>query len=240
MPRNVLLSNEVAEDIKNYILRNKLTTGDKLPNETELSSMLDVSRITVREAIKTLSAMGIVEIRRGVGTFICNQPGLTSDPLGLTFMESASLFDEIYQVRFIIEPESAALAAVNSTEEDIAEIQKILDEYVEIHRNFIAKRITPEIAGRKYIANEISFHTQLALCAKNEVLARVIYIICEAYMKRYWSADFIPPDLEHHTTHIKIIEPIKNRDPKQARKAMIEHLEYGKRYNNGIAFDDLK
>jgi len=231
MPKNVLLSNEVAEEIKNYIIRNEFKTGDKLPNETELSNMLDVSRITIREAVKILSAMGIVEIHRGVGTFVCHKPGLSSDPLGLTFMESTHLFEDIYQVRSIIEPVSAALAAVNATEEDIAEILKILEEYEQIYHDYIDNKITLEIASRKYIANEISFHTQLSLCSKNEVLARVIYILSEAYMKRYWSEDFIPPDLGHHATHMRIIEPIRNHDPEQARKAMIEHLEFGKKYN---------
>ena len=62
MAINKLLSNEVAETIKNYIKENKLQIGNKLPNEMELSTMLDVSRITVREAVKILSGKGVVEI----------------------------------------------------------------------------------------------------------------------------------------------------------------------------------
>lgn len=231
MARNTLLSNEVADDIKNYIKQNKLKTGDRLPNEMELSSMLDVSRITIREAIKILSGMGIVEIRRGVGTFVCHKPGLYGDPLGLSFLESLDLFKDIYQVRYIIEPEAAALAAANATEEDIGEIQKTLNEYEVIYNDFISKKISPEKAAKKYITNEISFHTQLSLCSKNDVLSRVIYIICEAYMKRYWSDDFIPPDLSHHATHFAIFEHIRNHDVEMARKAMIDHLEFGKKFD---------
>ena len=62
MAINKLLSNEVAEAIKNYIKENKLQIGNKLPNEMELSTMLDISRITVREAVKILSGKGVVEI----------------------------------------------------------------------------------------------------------------------------------------------------------------------------------
>ncbi|WP_443112474.1 FCD domain-containing protein [Dehalobacter sp. DCM] len=59
----------------------------------------------------------------------------------------------------------------------------------------------------------------------------MIYIISKAYMNRYWSSDFISPDLGHHATHMRILELIRNHDAEQARKAMIEHFEFGRKFN---------
>ncbi len=82
-----LLSAEIVNEIEALIHNQKLQVGDQLHTEIALSEQLGVSRTTIREAVKTLSAKGVVEIRRGVGTFVCQMPGVVSDSLGLTFLK---------------------------------------------------------------------------------------------------------------------------------------------------------
>ena len=81
------LAEQVAQRIKDYILEEKLKSGDKLPTETALAREMGVARSTVREAIKRLESQNILTVRHGAGSFVTDQPGLADDPLGLDFIE---------------------------------------------------------------------------------------------------------------------------------------------------------
>ncbi len=80
------LSDEVANRIKELILKKKLRPGNKLPNEMQLAELFGVSRPTIREAVKSLVSQNIIMILRGKGTFVSETPGIASDPLGLDFL----------------------------------------------------------------------------------------------------------------------------------------------------------
>ena len=115
------LAEQVAQRIKDYILEEKLKSGDKLPTETALAREMGVARSTVREAIKRLESQNILTVRHGAGSFVTDQPGLADDPLGLDFIEDKErLAFDLLEVRNIIEPAIAALAARHATPEDIA------------------------------------------------------------------------------------------------------------------------
>lgn len=107
------LAEQVAQRIKDYILEEKLKSGDKLPTETALAREMGVARSTVREAIKRLESQNILTVRHGAGSFVTDQPGLADDPLGLDFIEDKErLAFDLLEVRNIIEPAIAALAAI--------------------------------------------------------------------------------------------------------------------------------
>ncbi|WP_411848949.1 FadR/GntR family transcriptional regulator [Vagococcus salmoninarum] len=114
------LSERVADDIQEMIISQKYLVGERLANEFELAEELKVGRNTIREAIKLLASKNIVEIRRGKGTFVSERPGLIDDPLGLSFLSNqAFLSADLLEVRQIIEPAIAKLAARNRTSENI-------------------------------------------------------------------------------------------------------------------------
>ena len=86
--RKVKLSEQTSDRLYEMIVDDhQYPPGSKLPNENELSRVLDVSRTTLREAISFLVAQGILEIRRGCGTFVCENPGVVDDPLGFAFVD---------------------------------------------------------------------------------------------------------------------------------------------------------
>ena len=99
------LAEQVAQRIKDYILEEKLKSGDKLPTETALAREMGVARSTVREAIKRLESQNILTVRHGAGSFVTDQPGLADDPLGLDFIEDKErLAFDLLEGRNIIEP----------------------------------------------------------------------------------------------------------------------------------------
>ncbi len=90
MYQKKLLSEKIEENIVDLIVKGFFKPGDKLPNELQLSEELNISRATLREAIKTLESRNVLEVRRGIGTFIAEVPGLSKNPLGSEFIDLSS------------------------------------------------------------------------------------------------------------------------------------------------------
>lgn len=90
MYQKKLLSEKIEENIVDLIVKGFFKPGDKLPNELQLSEELNISRATLREAIKTLESRNVLEVRRGIGTFIAQVPGLSKNPLGSEFIDLSS------------------------------------------------------------------------------------------------------------------------------------------------------
>ena len=129
-----LLPEQTAEKIRGYIEGNGLKVGDKLPNEFQLAEICGVGRSTVREAIKLLVFSGKVEVIRGSGTYIKKEkasqasPAVNDDPIGLQEISEEILFQtglEFVDVRLMLEPEVAAMAATNADYADCQKLQQI-------------------------------------------------------------------------------------------------------------------
>lgn len=208
-------SQEVASHIKTLIRENTLKPGEKLPNEIELCGHFAVSRPTVREAIKTLVSQGIIEIRRGKGTYVSQVPGIAEDPLGLDFLVRPDLRLVLIEARLIIEPGVARLAAQKADGDDIARIASSLAEMEEIVDQ-----------GKVDIESELHFHRSIAEATRNPVMTRIIPVIMESIIKTYKDA---PRTTEDHRLalgeHGKIYEAIAARDPEASFRAMHEHLD---------------
>jgi len=225
-----LLSTEIANEIEALIHNQKLQVGNQLPNEIALSEQLGVSRTTIREAVKTLSAKGVVEIKRGIGTFVCKMPGLVSDSLGLTFADQSNIVEELYQFRMMIEPDIAAMAAKNASDEDLFEVEEAYAKFITDYHEYSAHKIGIEEASKRYIDNEIHFHTSIAKCTGNGVIERVIFGVMESYAQIYWKDNFIPDNLIYNDQHKDILDALMNKDSAMAREKMINHLDYAKSY----------
>ena len=215
-----LLSKKVADDIETIIAKNGISAGEKLPNENKLSAYLNVSRSTTREAIKLLVAKNVLEVKRGVGTFVTENPGVVKDPLGMAYMQSSDLLDNLVQVRLIIEPEVAALAAKNCNPGLLLEIRQAA---MDVEKNIDE--------GIDHTLVDMKFHELIAKASANPVIERVIPIINEGIVKAYNNTK----DLNESKTAVKkqhrdIVTAIAKEDCEAAKKAMEIHIKYATKY----------
>ena len=211
------LAEQVAQRIKDYILKEKLKSGDKLPTETALAKEMGVARSTVREAIKRLESQNILTVRHGAGSFVTDQPGLADDPLGLDFIEDKEkLAFDLLEVRNIIEPAIAALAARHATPEDIAEMEAMYNE-MEYHI----------LHGQDYLAEDMKFHQAIARASGNLVAPKLTPIITAA-VEMFTNDTHRVLLQETLDTHKAVLEAIKAGDSTWARDAMMLHLSYNR------------
>ncbi len=212
-----ILSQKVADDIKKMIIEKDYRPGDKLPNELEMSRLINVSRSTIREAIKILVSTSILEVRRGKGTFVSETPGLSSDPLGMDFVEEENVLEHFFEMRLIIEPEMVRLAVLRGGEEDFKDIHMAYEA--------VEKAIA---SGGNHSLADIEFHNLIAKASGNPIMERIIPVINNGIQGGYAKTKDQPESAEVvRNHHRKIMDAIDKRDPDAAFEAMKEHIEYG-------------
>lgn len=161
------LPKKIAEDIIAFILEENLQPGDKLPNETVLCERLNVGRSSLREAMRALASRNIVTIRQGSGTYVASSTGVINDPLGLNFIKNKQkLIHDLMEIRFLLEPSIAALAAMHAEDKEIQKIYTLCDEAEELLN-----------AHKDHSAKDIELHTAIALSSKNIVVPRLVPVI---------------------------------------------------------------
>ncbi|MDD3219458.1 MAG: FadR/GntR family transcriptional regulator [Lachnospiraceae bacterium] len=209
----------VAEQIEALITDEELASGDKLPNEFQMAEELNVGRGTIREAVKILVSKNVLEIQRGRGTFVCEKTGMMDDPLGLKFIKDKNkLALDLCEVRMILEPDIAALAAKRASARDVQKIEKA------------AKEVEDMIAqGEPYAKADVYFHERIAKASKNQVVPKVIPVIQTAIEM---FIDVTSARLTGQTirTHRAVVEAIREHDEEKAREAMFGHLRYNKEH----------
>ncbi|MEM6282111.1 MAG: FadR/GntR family transcriptional regulator [Chloroflexota bacterium] len=218
---NVRLYEQLAERIRTQIIDGKLSPGDKLSNERELAAQYGVSRTVVREAIKTLKQEGLIEIRPGTGTFVVDGTGeaLTqSFGLIMSIGKNKSLAD-IVEIREILEPEIAALAARRATPQDIHAMK---------HAVSLMDANLTDIP--RYTREDHSFHLSLARATHNAIapylIASIVDLVHELREKIARVEGARERGQEHHH---RIIAAVEAGDAEAARRAMQQHLEQVRR-----------
>lgn len=211
------LPQKTADAIIRLIQTNHYTIGSKLPNEYDLSRMLEVSRNTVREAIKLLVSRNILEVRRGAGTFVSNKKGLGEDPLGLTMVsDRIQLTEDILQIRFLLEPRTASLTAQTATQEEIQILSEIAETY---------QQLCP--GDSAYCQNYVSFHAHIALTSRNIL----IYNIFNSMQNQIMQQQIAIAETCHEQTvkdHLRICQAITRHDGCEAYDAMVLHILHQK------------
>lgn len=211
---NKMLSQSVADSILSMItIEKRFSVGDKLPNEIELSEELNVSRTTLREAIRILLAYNILEIRRGKGTYVTAK--VLEQPQDLEQLSAVKVnAKDLYEMRLIFEPEAAYLAAVRGTD---AEIKRILD---------YGKRIEDEIRnGTDRTRDEHSFHKALAQATHNEFMNKLMPILYQAISKGVVLSTQSEKAMNDTIgDHRMIMEFLEQRNAEGARNAMRIHI----------------
>ena len=214
-----LLAEQVEDQIYHYILDEALEPGAKLPNEFALGEKFRVGRSTIREAVKLLSSKGIVEVRQGSGTYVVTTVKGLSDPLNLrSVQDKNALAFDLVNVRLLLEPGIAEMAAQNATPEDIERLRRLCERVeTKIHE------------GDRYIEDDIAFHTCIAESSKNMVVEQLIPIIDTAVMM-FVNVTHKKLIDETIMTHRMITEAIANHDPIGAKAAMVMHLNFNRSY----------
>ena len=174
--------------------------------------MLNVSRSTVREAIKTLCSKGILEVRRGKGTFVANENiGMVEDPFGFIFIDNKSKLLHLYEVRLIVEPEIARLCALRIDE----------DSKVKLRQTFLELQ-DDILNNRNHMKKDIEFHNLIAKGTMNTILDRILPIINQGILAGYVKTK--NEKVLHH--HKNIMNAIEEGDGDKAYHAMKEHIQY--------------
>lgn len=205
------LADNTAERIVEMIENeSRFSVGDKLPNEVELSAELGVSRSTLREAIRILTTSGLLEIRRGKGTFVTANTIVDYSEIN----DISSGLDDLFEMRLMFEPDCAYLAAQRATDEEIDIICYYGEE--------IEKKI---LSGEDRTFEEQKFHESIANATHNAFVKQFIPIIFNAIKK---GVIVLTKDQDVSEDNMKddrlIMEFLKKRNPDGARTAMRLHI----------------
>jgi len=207
---------EIVRQVKGMIAEGRLKSGDQLPPERDLAEKFVVSRTSVREALRALESLGLVEIRPGEGTFV-REVSVDSlvEPLALVMLSQREAIGELFEARRMIEPALAALAARRATPEDVGEMERILESQ--------AKAIA---AGGTGVEQDAEFHAAIGAAAHNRAITRIAHAVMDLLRQSREEALNTPgrPDRSHND-HRRLLAAIRARDEAAARQAMVEHLE---------------
>ena len=215
MAREKMLADKVADSIYKMIkTENKFEAGEKLPNENEMSKMFGVSRTTLMESVKILATAGVLEIKRGRGTFVSKNI-VNVDKTELENINSYKIkLVDLFEVRLAIEPEVAFWAAQRATDDEIAEIEK---------RGLAVEKTL--IMHKDRTDDELLFHKSIAEAAHNEFMIELLPMIFKAIERGVAISEQIT-EISDDTLydHRSIVRFLKRRDAEGARTAMRLHL----------------
>ncbi len=208
------ISRQVYDQMLDNILNGVWPPGTKLPSENELTQMFGVSRVPIREALKKLSTMGITQTRQGEGSFVqMMTPGMFMNSLLPMLVWNRKSMMDILEYRRIVEPENAALAAINADEDDLA---CILTTIRDIER--IGKPVL------EFAIADMKFHLDIARATKNSLLFNVSNVIRDVLVSYYRKINELMGTDRAIRYHRLIFEAIRDRDPDRARHWMQEHI----------------
>lgn len=212
--KNKMLSQSIADTLLSMItIEKRFSAGDKLPNENELSEELNVSRTTLREAIRILVAYNVLEIQRGKGTFVTQAAFEQQSNFGQLADIKVNAKD-LYEMRLIFEPEAAYLAAIRGTD---AEIKRILD---------LGEKIEQEIkSGQDRTDNEHLFHKAIAQATHNEFMNQLMPILYQAIAKGVTLSTMSQKAVTDTVgDHRMIMDFLEQRNAEGAKNAMKIHI----------------
>ena len=213
--QNQTQGEKALQGLLDLINKNNYQPGDKLPTEKELSEILDVSKNMVREALRVLVSRNIVVIRQGAGTFISEKRGVVDDPFGFSMVkDKRKLTEDILQIRSVLEPPIAALAAQNGTEKDFEELKRTL---CDLEQAMLSKE--------SYFALDAKFHQKIAECTHNMLMTNLVPVISAGinlFSKEVGEKEYE----ETMRSHRSICEAIVNRRPAEAQQRMMYHILY--------------
>jgi GntR family transcriptional repressor for pyruvate dehydrogenase complex len=214
VPRTTLAT-DICKRLISHLVRGDWAEGDRIPSERELGNRLGVGRTSLREALKALEIMGLIETRVGEGTYVCAESEFLSRPLLWAVGSTQTNLRELIEARRFMEVELAALAAERATDENLNVLRGHLTQ-MEISRD------NPVM----FLEADLGFHLAVAQAAHNRILLKAVQLIRNLMLR--WMAKTVrlpgTPSLANGQ-HAAIFRAIEEKDPTAARKLMGEHLD---------------
>jgi len=215
------VAEEVVEQLKTLIFEGTLKPGVKLPAERELAKSLNVSRVSLREALNTLQGMGLLEIQQGNRTFV--RPTTTRsihDPLVSFAKSSPANVLQVLEIRKYLEMGSVSLAAERATSDEIARFEQIIREMEEDQKK-----------NRLGAKTDLDFHAAIAEATHNQAylhMMHTIYDLLQEELRFAWGGVFRKKDRrkELFKQHKRIFKAIKERNPRKGAEETLIHLNF--------------
>jgi GntR family transcriptional regulator, transcriptional repressor for pyruvate dehydrogenase complex len=210
------VAEEVADRVRGMILEGTFPPAQPLPSERDLAERFGVSRGAIRDALRVLETIGLIETRHGQGTF---PQELTVDrlvaPLASVMSYRTDMQDELLDVRRMFEPAVARAAATRATEEDFADLERMLD----------AQRLKLK-TGQSPIVEDTSFHALLARSTQNRVVVSIMAILNDLLVEsRKLTLSQKGRPEQSIKGHEAVIAALRRRDPEGASQAMHQHIK---------------
>ncbi len=223
--KNTKVYEQVMDQIKEMIDNGVLKKGDKLPSERDLVEELQVSRASIREALRALEVIGLIECRQGEGNFIKSsfQDNLF-EPLSIMYMLEGTNPGDILELRKIMEVEAAGLAAKRITEEQLAELKEIMERFENCKDEELNAMIDKEL------------HYKIAECSGNVLIfniLRTVSLLVDDFIKDARRLILADQDKKKMLLlqHKDIYLAVEMHSSVAARKAMRQHLDYTNKYS---------
>ena len=210
---------DIVQQIKTLIEDGKFKQNDQLPSERDLSETFRVARTTVREAIRTLEAMKLLQSRQGDGTYVlASSEESLARPLATALFKEKDDIRDIFYIRKIIEPHVAMLAAENATPQEIEKMEEVLQKQeVCIERN------------ESIIETDSAFHKLMVKAASNGVIERIIVVVIDLLKQSHEKYLTVDGNNERAISslegHHRVLSAVKKGDVDAAQNSMLEHLE---------------
>jgi GntR family transcriptional repressor for pyruvate dehydrogenase complex len=209
-------SDMLTEQILDLIERDGLESGDRMPTVQALATRFAVAAPTMREALRRLQAVGVVEMRHGSGVYVRHAGRRVVLPNPYPGRLKIETLLDLLDARLLIEPHLAGVAA-HAGEAAIAELAQLIDDAAELLEG------TEDV---KLSATNLGFHRGVARCGGNSVLAQVIDTLLDLYAPEQMEILRLYADRVHdHEEHAAILQAIQAHDPALASKRMQRHLE---------------
>ncbi|MCG8403468.1 MAG: FadR family transcriptional regulator [Firmicutes bacterium] len=215
--RSDTLRHEVVEYIRKLIEEGKLKPGDRLPTEREMAEKFGVSRTVIRDAVKTLTGLGVLEVKHGIGIFaaVPDSQSIARQLSGLLFYREDTI-NNLFEVRMLLETEAAGWAAERRNREDL----ELLFENARSHKS-IAESGDVKTMGEL----DRSFHILVANATGNPVIIRLMKNLLDLFMvSNQQTLTITGRALQSVEEHRQICAAIKKKDVAKARLAMTKHL----------------
>lgn len=212
----------VIDSIKGMLTRGELVPGSRLPIEKDLAERLGVSRGPLREGVRALVLLGVLETKQGDGTFVTSlDPRTLLSPLGFfTELQQPAYIVELLAVRRVLEAESVAAAAIRLTEAELIDLDRVLSVVDDLIAN------EPDINIEACVEADAEFHRIIARGSGNRPLAAIIDTLGgRTFRARVWRAISSRGAIqETQSEHRAILDALVRRDPERARIRMSSHL----------------
>jgi len=214
---NGRVSSSVVDHLRELLASGRLAPGDRLPAERELAERLGVGRNSIREALRELQMLGLVEARRGAGTFVrAASPGSLMAPFQTVLSLSAAAIHDVMEFRRIFEPEVAAMAARNVDDDGLELLTRAL------------RRFDDAVEAKAHpVDADVDFHEAVALCTRNAVVIAIQHALAQLFadMRQRLSAASYQSDNRAARGHQALFGAIVAGDPEAAREVMLQHLD---------------